>query len=285
MELQPGQVYFDLGAIPFGRVDEFGVDWAIDAEGFDGWGATGSTIDPKGKPRSRGAWAGTAHDKERYLAAKGRFYAPTPEAARLALDRLNVAVGLDDTLLTVFEPGLARSMMVRKTSPVLHKWLMPTIAEWSFQVMAPDGRKLGATQTASTHLPSTSGGLTIPFTVPFSIPAVQVSGQISLTNSGNTAGPVMGRIDGPCVGPVVTHVGANGGALVFASSLVLGAGEWLDINYERREVKANGQASRNTYITARGWSTFESDVNTWSFTAASYTPGAQLTITATSAWK
>ena len=55
-----------------------------------------------------GSWSGVAYDKERYIAAKGRYYAPTPEAARLALDRLNVAVGLDDTLLTVFEPGLAR---------------------------------------------------------------------------------------------------------------------------------------------------------------------------------
>jgi len=285
VDLQPGQVYFDLGGIPFGRVDEFGVDWAIDADGFDGWGATESTINPVSKPRSAGAWAGNAYDKARYVAAKGRFYAPTPEAARAALDRLNMAVSLDDALLTVVEGGLSRSLMVRKTGNIIHKWVMPLAAEWSFQVVALDSRKLGATQTASTQLPSTSGGLTVPFTVPFSIDATQVSGQVTLTNSGNTAGPVTARIDGPCVGPVVTHKGANCGALVFAASLVLGSGEWLDIDYGKRQVLANGQASSKGYITARGWSTFEPGANTWSFTAASYTAGAKLTITATSADK
>ena len=73
MELQPGQVYFDLGGIPFGRVDEFGVDWAIDAEGFDGWGATASTRQSVQKARGGGAWSGKGYATARNISANGRL--------------------------------------------------------------------------------------------------------------------------------------------------------------------------------------------------------------------
>ena len=282
MDIQPGQVYFDLGPIPFGRVDEFGVDWAI--ETFDGWGATSSTRQTVQKTRQAGGWSGDGFPKPRHLSSSGKFYAPTPEAAALALDRLNDAVSIYDTSLVVYEPGMTRSLSVHRVDDVLHGWVMPTVASWAFGLMADDPRKMGDELTASTGLPSSSGGLLLPTALPFSIDAVTNSGQVSLENIGNESGPVVLRISGPCTGPVITHVG-SGLALVFASSLVLGAGEWLTVDMEARSVMANDQASRSGYVISRGWSNFTPGENTWAFTAASYNSGAQLTVSATPAWK
>lgn len=122
----------------------------------------------------------------------------------------------------------------------------------------------------------TVGGLTID--------AVTVTGQVSLTNPGNDTGPLRLRIDGPCTGPVVTHVG-TGDRLVFSSSLVLAAGEWLDIDMEKHQVYANGQSSRAGYITARGWFGFDPGQNTFAFTAAQYNAASQLTVAGTPAWR
>lgn len=282
MDIQPGQVYFDLGSIPFGRVDEFGVDWSV--EKFDGWGATASTRETVQKTRQAGGWSGDGFSTPRHMSTSGKFYAPTPEAAALALDRLNDAASIYDTDLVMYEPGLTRSLMVHRTDDVLHSWEMPTVATWALGLVADDPRKMGDELTASTGLPSSSGGLVVPFAVPFSVDAVTNSGQVSLENIGNESGPVVLRIDGPCTGPVITHVG-SGLALVFASSLVLGAGEWLTVDMEARSVMANDQASRNGYVISRGWSNFTPGQNTWAFTAAAYSPDARLTVTATPSWK
>lgn len=284
MNIQPGQIYFDLGGIPFGRVDSFGVDWAIDADGFDGWGATGSTRQSQQRVRQSGGTSGRGYAKPRPLSFMGRAYAPTPELARDALDRLNAAVSINDTLLTVYEPGLTRHMAVYRSDDVIPKWQMPTILSWAFGMQSDDWRKFGADLTGVTFLPSSTGGLTIPFTIPFTINAVQVSGQVSLFNPGNDTGPVKLRIDGPCQGPVITHVG-SGLSLVFSASLVLGAGEWLDIDMENQTVLANGQSSRSGYVTSRGWAGFEPGLNTWAFTAQGYDPAAKLTVIATPSWQ
>lgn len=126
--------------------------------------------------------------------------------------------------------------------------------------------------------------LTGALTVPFRINAKTVTGQVSLNNPGNESGSVVIRIDGPCAGPVVTHV-STGNALVFSSSLVLRAGEFLIIDMDARTAMANGQSNRAGYITSRGWSAFDPGQNTWAFSAASYNSASQLTVTAVPAWR
>jgi hypothetical protein len=287
MDLQPDQVYATLtssrGTIAFGAVDEFGVDWGL--ESLDGWaGGTSSTADVVQKPRQSGGWRGDGFAVARSVAMSGGVYAPSADALSASFDRLNAACPVgSDAILTVVEAGRSRWAKVRRSDDVITSWLMPTIGRWSVQMDSTDWRKFGADVSGSTALPSTTGGLTVPFTVPFTINAVTVTGQVSLTNPGNEPGPVVLRIDGPCQGPVITHV-SSGAQLVFSSSLVLGAGEFLLIDMERRSVLANGQASRSGYITSRGWSQFDPGVNTYSFTAAVYDAASKLTVTGTPAW-
>ena len=271
-----------LGALDLHSTEASGVQWIL--SDLKGWGAPGGTLAPQQKPRSPGAWAGNSYAKARPLVLTGTCIAPSAALASLALDRLIDAASLDDTRMDVSEGGRSRWSAVRRDGDVLPEWMGDTAFSYSIQVVALDPRKLGAPITASTRLPSSSGGLTIPYTIPYTINSTQVTGQVSLFNPGNETGPVTMRIDGPVTGPVVTHIG-SGLRLVFAASMTLGAGEWIDIDHEAHTVLAQGTTTRAQYVTSRQWSGLESGQNTWSFTAATYSAGALLTVTGTPADK
>jgi len=273
------------GDLPLFGIDSAGVLWGV--SDVEGWGSTGSTASQTQRPRQGGAWSGAKLPKARTVTISGGFTAPTPAAAQDALDRLASAVSRSEFPLSIAETTAPRWGLFYQTAEVIPVWVNSRQVDWSFQVASDDWRKFGVDLSAATTLPSTTGGLVIPaagLRVPFTIDATTVTGQVALRNAGNEPGPVRLRVDGPCVGPVITHV-STGAQLVFSSSLVLGAGEWLDIDMEARTVLANGQASRAGWITSRGWSQFDPGLNTWSFTAASFTPAARLTVTATPSWK
>lgn len=255
-----------LGDLTLDGVEASGVEWRSNP--VLGWAGPPTTIAQGKKPRGHGAWVGTSYFDPRHVVLSGSVWAPTEELLEDAIDRLNVAAALTDTMLTVHTAAGSKWATVRREGEVLAPLTTPTFAEWSVQLFAPDPRKFGAELTATTSLPSSTGGLTVPFTVPFTIDAVTASGQVSLTNPGNVTGPVRLRIDGPVVGPVVTHVG-SGLALVFSTSLDLAAGEFVTVDLERHEVLAQGQTSRNGWVTGRGWFGFEAGVNTFSFSAVS----------------
>ena len=274
-----------LGQLILTTTDATGVHWGTDV--LQGWGSPASTISPVQKPRQNGAWGGLSYSKARSVVISGQAVAPTPALLSSALDTLVAAVDSLGTTLTVVESGPSRTMTVRRDGEVAIT-LKPGVDLmfwWSIQLVASDPRKMGADLTATTSLPSTTGGLTWPVSWPLIWPATTVTGQISLTNPGNEVGPVVLRIDGPVTGPSVTHVG-SGLTLTFASTLTLGSGEFITVDMERREVLAQGQsaASRAKWVTSRGWSGFEPNTNTWAFSAAGGGSGT-LTVTATPAWQ
>lgn len=271
-------------SITLNAVDGNGVKWV--ARTVTGWGASGSSIQVVQKPRQAGGWAGLAYASPRYVTVAGTVYAPTPESLNDALDSLYDAVRLDNFTLTVTDASLSRSLVCRRNDVIEPTRRSNMIADFQFQVVAVDPRKLGAEASGVTFLPQASGGLTIPFTVPFTIASTVVSGAVSLTNPGNETGPVVLRIDGPCTGPVITHASSYTTAqLVFSSTLALGAGEWLTVNMDDRTALANDQSSRSSYITSRGWSGFDPGENSWYFSATGYDPSSMLTVSATPSWK
>lgn len=278
--------YRVLGGLTLaGTEDSTGVTWSLDGpSSSDWWAPSGSTIQVVQKPRSSGAWAGDAYETAAHYVLAGLVSAPNAAAMRDALDRLWSAASIKDTILTVVEDAGSRWATVRREDRPSITMVHPLLAKFSIQLVAPDPRRFGPDVTASTALPSTTGGLTVPFTVPFTISATTVTGQIALTNPGTVNGPVSLRISGPVTGPIVTHV-ASGRSLVFSSSITLGAGEWLDVDAEAMSVLANGQSSRNGWVTSRGWPLFEPGANTYAFTAASFSAGALLTVTGTPAWE
>jgi hypothetical protein len=277
------QSYATIGGLTLSGREDSGVEFILQT--VEGWGGADTTISPVQKPRQAGAWAGYSYEVARSIVLTGTTYALDAGSASDALDRLIAACTLDATVLTVVESGRSRWVSVRRDGAVVPVWISSTAFTWSVQFVAVDPRKFGASLTGQTALPSSTGGLTVPFTVPYVIASTVVSGQVSLTNPGNSTGSVILRIDGPCTGPVITRTGVTGSSLVFASSLVLNTGEWLTVNGDARTAMANDQANRAGYITSRGWPTFEPGVNTFSFTATGYNAASLLTVTATPAWK
>jgi hypothetical protein len=157
------------------------------------------------------------------------------------------------------------------------------VAFATIEVTCPDPRKFGTDVAMSTGLPMVSGGLTFPMTFPIAWSGTQASGAVTLNNPGDTNGPMKLRINGPCTAPSVTHT-ELGTSLTLAANLTVNAGDWLDIDCEARTVLYNGQASRNGYLTSRGWFSFEPGPNTIGFNASDYNTTAQLQVTATPAW-
>lgn len=161
MLLETDQVSFTLGGIPFGQVDEFGVDWSI--EKLDGWsGATKSTSDVTQKPRQSGGWRSTGYSSSRSIAASGKIFAPDAAALSDAFDRLNAAIPAGvDAHLTVTDAAGSRWTTVQQSDDVITEWLMPDMGTWSIQLSSTDWRKFGEGVAGVTQLPSTSGGLAI----------------------------------------------------------------------------------------------------------------------------
>jgi len=266
-----------IGTLDVTALEASGVQWST-AE-MEGMGASGSTLQVVQKPRQSGGWAGDAFSTPAHYVLSGLVAATSQDLLTNARDRLIAAASLSGTVLQVTEASKVWTSVVRREDEVIFTYITDVVASWSVQFVAVDPRKFGLPLTGSTFLPSASGGLTVPFTVPFAINSTVVSGQVSLTNPGNAPGRVVIRLDGPLVGPQVTHSG-SALPLTFASSLVLGAGEWLTVDMDRRTALANDQASRNSTITSRGWSSFDPGPNTWSFTATGYNALSKMTVTA-----
>ncbi len=278
-------MFVTLGTLGLhGYEADTGVKWTTSRDQFTVLSGAGSSLQLTQKTRQHGANSGDAFLTPNHIGLGGLIQAPSEAALWDARNRLLHACTLTDTLLTIQTPLGERWTTVRREDVPIVTLLSPTKAAWSIQVVAPDPRWFATTLRGESHLPVTSGGLLVPFTVPFFIDSVVDSGQVSLVNTGNVRGPVRLRIDGPVTGPVVTHV-SSGLALVFASSLTLSAGEWVDVDMEKHTVLANGQASRAKWVTSRGWSGFEPGDNTWAFSAQGYSPDARLTVLATPAWE
>lgn len=269
-----------IGSQVLNAIDGNGTRWRVTS--FQGWGATDPTSSLTQRVRNSGAWAGDSFSSGRTMTISLLVTSLTASQHSLDIDQLIHAVAKTDTLFQVSESGRVRYCYARRASQVVPEKQNAWTSRFVFSMFSKDWRKFSAPLVGSTLLPMSTGGLTIPYTVPYPINSTFLSGQVSLTNPGNETGPVKMRVDGPTTGPIITHVG-SAQALTFSASLVLAAGEWLDIDMEKHTVLANGQSSRAGYITSRGWSGFDPGPNTWSFTAASYNAASLLTVTGTPA--
>lgn len=271
-----------FGPLTLNAIDVNGTRWRVTK--FDGWGTAGTTLSPIQKARQSGAAVGDSFATGRTMTISGLITSVSAAQHSLDWDALIAAIPRYPVLMQVSESGRVRWCMAQRYGEIIPQKLNAFCSTFTVQVFATDWRKFGTELSASTLLPSTSGGLLVPATVPFTVAATSVSGQVSLHNPGNEVGPVWLRIDGPTTGPVVTHA-SSGLMLTFSSSLVLQDGEWLDVDMEKHTVLANGQVSRSGYVTSRGWSGFVPGDNTWQFTAAAFNAASRLTVTAVPSWE
>lgn len=273
-----------LGGLVLGQRDERNVKWSVNK--FDGWdGSTASTTEFNQRARGHGATTTEGFYTPRFLTIEGNITAPSLALLDESRDMLNAAVTLQLTQMLVSESGQVRNMMVKRQGAVMVNPITDTVAAYSVLLGAPDPRKYGDLVTASTLLPFSNGGLVRPSTWPRTWTGVSGTGVIRLNNPGNTQAPVWLRIDGPVPagGWAATHIGKKQ-SLTFANALELGAGEFVDVDMDRREVLAQGQSARSGYVTSRGWFNLDPGDNDIAFSAQNYSPTATLTVTTKPAW-
>lgn len=272
-----------VGDLVMNTVDSSGVQWVL--SDLQGWGSPGSTAQATPRARGRGSTMSEAFLKHRTLVGTGSILTEDPALLTGAIDQLIAAIDLQPFQITVAEPGRTRTLTVQRQDDVLPKKLNAYEADFSFQVIAKDPLKYGDLVSASTVLPSSTGGLVRPSTWPRTWSGVTNSGRIAIVNEGNFPSPVWMRIDGPVPagGWAATHVGKKQ-TLSFASSLALAAGEFVTVDNERREVLAQGQAPRSGYVTSRGWFNLDPGVNEIAFSAQNYSSTALLTVSTKPTW-
>ncbi|NBE80305.1 phage distal tail protein [Micromonospora rubida] len=146
---------------------------------------------------------------------------------------------------------------------------------------ALDPRIYGAEQVASTLLPSSSGGLVWPVAWPETWPAVVTSGRIQASNEGRAPTRPRLVIYGPVEGPRVTLVDTG---QTLAWDLTLTAGQWLDVETDRRTSLINGQVSRSGQMTSREWFELPPGTTEIAFNASVHNPDAALSVAWRSAW-
>jgi hypothetical protein len=272
-----------LGGFVLGSVDGFGVGWTITK--FDGWGSPQSNVNFTTRGRGHGATSTDPYHSPRFMTIEGLVSAPDLAGLDAAFYRLAAAVTLGQFQMVVAEAAGVKQVAAQRQGEVITTYLSNKLGKYSILIAAKDPFKYGDAITASTALPSSSGGLTYPITYPLVYTGVSTSGVISIRNPGSDPSPVYLRIDGaiPAGGWSVNHLGQQV-TLSFASSLALGAGEFVTVDMQRREVLAQGQAARNGYVTSRGWFLLDPGRNDISFSSVAYDPTALLTLTTYPAW-
>jgi len=282
MELSRRATY---NGLEFGVVDDDGVRWAL--TDLTGWGSPAGTLEVQQRPRANGGRGGESFLTPAVMTFKVAILAPTVDLLTDAADRLFAAVELAEAKFEIVEGSRTRYRWCRRQDEIIPTLYNARSAEFSVQVVAEDPLKYGEQITASTLLPSSSGGLTWPVTWPVTWTGVTQTGVLHIDNPGNVPAPIMARVDAigePLDGPIIKHL-SQGRELVFSSSYQLPAGNWLDIDMANHKVRENGQASRSTWVTKRGWFSLDPGGNDILFDANTRNSTARLTITTYPAWQ
>lgn len=267
-----------------GQTDAYGVRWSLTTlDGYDG--SPSPTLNLTQRARGHGATGSESFLTARILTMGGLIHGADTAAIEAAFDRLNAAIKLEPFEILVLESGRIRNVKVQRQGEVIPTWHSDKLAGYSVLVSAKDPRKFGDLVTATTRLPFSEGGATFPITFPLTWTGVSGTGQITINNPGNTQAPVWLRIDGPIPagGHSVTHEGKKQ-TLTFGTSLALGAGEFLTVDMDRKEVLAQGQSPRSGYVTSRGWFSLDPGDNVISFSSVNYSNTASLTLTTKPSW-
>ena len=279
-----GGLQADLGGIPLGTADASGVAWSL--QSLEGWDSPEVRAELQQREGDHGAWPAPVYLGERPITLAGTVTAPDRAALDDALERLRAAVGLGDTTLIVRET-LPKQATVRRSGKLLMQYVTDRISTYSVLVTAADPRRYSTVmQQGSTGLPSTSGGVTLPYTLPYTISATTTAGQITAYNEGSIATKPVLTISGPVSQPQVIAQMPDGSVRFLNYSQDLAVGEFLVIDTGARTVVLNGNVSRRRFLaTPTSWPDIAAGATvTFQFRAATYNPSALLTATWRSAW-
>lgn len=272
-----------LGDITFGESDpETGENWIVyDLEGWQNTGTTGQTTQ---RSAANGGWRNRAYRPSKGYTLTGSVFTDQPNAPD-ALDRLLDNIPLDQLApLAVYGVHASgdRQVFVRQEGDVSTKIISDYEASFSIGLVAPDPLKYGTEQhVTATNLPSTTGGLTVPFKVPFAINSVTVSGVAQPFNAGNEPVSPRAIIYGPVANPRLTNQLTGE---VLQVNLTLATGEYLDLDFARHTAHLNGTASRRGYVSGP-WFSLTPGLNLIDFNSSVYSATASVQVIWFDGWK
>ena len=267
-----------LGRTLLGIVDDWGVRVSVgEIKGW--WGAPETTAEVSQRPADDGGWASAAYRAARHIELTVDFYGLdfdhlTPSIATVvaaipkAGGMLQVTKGSDATQATVLQDGSVDLDRAQDRATL------------TIPLVAPDPRRYSLDEsTASTGLPTTSGGLSLPVSAPFSITATVTSGTLTVTNAGNESTRPTFTVTGPCPPFSITQP-STGKRLV--SPVGVDAGRVLTIDTDARTALLDGTAPR---VMTGTWFDLPPGDSQIAFAATSYDPAAQLSVSFRSAWR
>ena len=250
-----------------------GVLWEI--EEATGLGDPANVFTSEQKVAQDGEHATTGYRAARAVGLVGRVTGSDEIRAELAFDVVRRLIALDDFPVTFHYASGDRTIWVRRDGEVTPQTReLPTVFDWSVvlkaidpAIYAGDGAGSG-NLILTTGLPNSSGGVAFPVTFPITFTGASSSGDMVCTLA--AGGKLTARIAGPVTDPSVLVENALGLFRV-AWRGIIPAGMWLDVDFDQRQAKLQGQSSRVPYI--RAWPRLAKGLNTIRFRAATFVTG------------
>lgn len=288
--LSPEKVHFSLLDRIYNRPDS-SVEIVLDKDGLLGWKGSPSmrreTIPRLGFP---GSFSVAGVKDERLISVAATAYCNNELTADDLEDEL-AAILADGTegVLTVTEG--------RKAPRWVSAWLAteirvsrpsPTMVRFSYQVVAPNPRKFGATLAGATEPFSSGGGL---YTTPLfgssqaqgilDFGNVGTTGTVSITNAGTADTPPRFTVTGMI--PEGFQIIRQDASAVLEYTGVVNQGQTLVLDTDTGSVTLDGE-DRGAQLTGRGWSKLLGhSTATWLFLAPN-AASASLTVEVPPAW-
>jgi hypothetical protein len=270
-----------LGSEIYGESDALGNLWILSE--IEGWFSPGSSGQVTQRSARDGAWRSKAYRTARGLTMRGAVISVRDNVGDV-LDRVLDSIPLDAPApLTVYGVnGDDRVMYVRQEGEPDIRILSEYEATFSIGLVSPDGMKYGANEkVASTNLPTSLGGLTVPLTVPFSVNAVTVSGRATCENFGTSPAFPRVLVYGPVTDARLTNVETGEQLIV---GMTLEDGEYMDLDFAAHTAYLNGNASRRGYISGT-WFSLRPGVTQVAFNSPTYSDSASAQIVWRDTWK
>lgn len=270
-----------LGSLIFGGVDALGT--RVYLQKLKGWDeGVASTGNVEQRAADDGGWPDQAYRAPRLVEMGLVLVGSNFKTVSQSIRTIDAGLPLNALgTLVVDNHGEVLQANVRKSGDIVadQKGAKGTV---SLSLIAPDPRRYatGAAFTASTGLPVTTGGLSLPLILPLSVGATISSGVLLAVNDGDADAPPVFTITGPCPAGATITLRSTGAYLKFSEAI--GAGHVLTIDTAARTAVLDGTASRTVIGT---WFSYAPGVNQVAFSASAYDAGALLTSTHRSAWR
>lgn len=240
------------------------------------WDAPGTSGTSTQKVADHGVFLGPAFYSGRVMALEARIDGFSPADSMSIANQLLTALPVNDlaALAVTDEAGTLYTSVRQEGDPLLSRQGNRVVV--SLSMIAPDPRRYGPVQTASTGLPVATGGFALPAVLPIVIGGSVISGAVVAVNSGDIESYPVFTISGPC--PSFTISDDAGRVLSYTDTVL--AGRSLVIDTGARTAMLDGTAVR---VVTGTWPTLKPGTNQYRFNASSYDAGALMTVSYRSA--